>query len=71
MPQFHSPVFIYDAVRTPKAKVRRSGGTLADVPAHELLGQVLVALQDRGLPAPLVDDVLIGTSTAVGEQGGD
>ncbi len=71
MPQFHSEVFIYDAVRTPKAKVRRNGGTLADVPAHELLGQVLVALQDRGLPAPLVDDVLIGTSTAVGEQGGD
>jgi acetyl-CoA C-acetyltransferase len=35
MPQFNSKVFIYDAVRTPKAKVRRSGGTLADVPAHE------------------------------------
>ena len=71
MPQFHSEVFIYDAVRTPKAKVRRNGGTLADVPAHDLLGQALAALQDRGLPAQLVDDVLIGTSTAFGEQGGD
>jgi acetyl-CoA C-acetyltransferase len=71
MPQFQSEVFIYDAVRTPKAKVRRGGGTLADVPAHDLLGQALAALQDRGLPAQLVDDMLIGTSTAFGEQGGD
>src|SRR5260370_22752281 len=71
MPQFRSGVFIYDAVRTPKAKVRRGGGTLAGVPAHDLLGRVLAALEGRGLPAHVVDDVLIGTSTAVGEQGGD
>lgn len=71
MSQFRSEVLIYDAVRTPKAQVRRDGGTLADVPAHDLLGQVLVALQDRGLPADLVDDVLIGTSTPIGDQGGD
>jgi acetyl-CoA C-acetyltransferase len=71
MSQLHSEVFIYDAVRTPKATVRRNGGTLADVPAHDLLGRALAALQDRGLPAQLVDDVLIDTSTAVGEQGGD
>ena len=71
MPQFPSEVFIYDAVRTPKAKVRRSGGTLAEVPSHDLLGQLLTALMERGLPPHVVDDVLIGTSTAVGEQGGD
>jgi acetyl-CoA C-acetyltransferase len=48
MPQFLSEVLIYDAVRTPKAKVRRSGGTLAAVPAHDLLGQALAALPSSG-----------------------
>jgi acetyl-CoA C-acetyltransferase len=71
MPQFRSGVYIYDAVRTPKARVRRHGGTLADVPAYDLLGQLFVALQQRGLSTHLVDDVLIGTSTAVGDQGGN
>jgi acetyl-CoA C-acetyltransferase len=71
MSQFHSGVYIYDAVRTPKGRVRRSGGTLAEVAPYDLLGQVLTALQQRGLPAQQVDDVLIGTSTAVGDQGGD
>src|SRR5690349_14598471 len=71
MSQFTSGVFVYDAVRTPKARVRREGGTLAGVPAHDLLGQLLSALRDRGTPAEIVDDVVIGTSTAVGEQGGN
>ena len=71
MSQFSSGVYIYDAVRTPKARVRREGGTLAGLPAHELLGQLLTALRERGLPADLVDDMVIGTSTAIGEQGGD
>ena len=71
MPQFTSDVFIYDAVRTPKGRVRRQGGTLAHVAAHELLAQLLVALEERGLPTDTVDDMLIGTSTAVGEQGGN
>jgi acetyl-CoA C-acetyltransferase len=71
MAQFRSGVYIYDAVRTPKSRVRRKGGTLARVPAYDLLGQLLVALQQRGLSTHLVDDVLIGTSTAVGDQGGN
>ncbi|QBJ96367.1 thiolase family protein [Rhodococcus sp. ABRD24] len=71
MSQFTSGVYIYDAVRTPKARARRQGGTLAAVPAHELLAQLLSALQDRGLPAEAVDDVIVGTSTAAGEQGGN
>ncbi|MHA3021815.1 thiolase family protein [Mycobacterium sp. BMJ-28] len=71
MSQFARGVYLYDAVRTPKARVRRHGGTLADVPAYELLGQLLSALRQRGLPAHVVDDVLIGTSTAVGDQGGN
>ncbi|MFD7846623.1 thiolase family protein [Nocardia sp. NPDC059764] len=71
MPQFTSDVYLYDAVRTPKARVRRHGGTLAATPAHDLLAQLLCALQERGLDADAVDDVIVGTSTAVGEQGGN
>ncbi|HLS79738.1 MAG TPA: thiolase family protein [Nocardia sp.] len=71
MTQFQPGVFVYDTVRTPKARVRRAGGTLAEVPAHELLAQVLNALCERGTPADRVDEVVIGTSTTVGEQGGD
>jgi len=69
--QFNSDVFVYDAVRTPKGRVRRGGGTLADVPAYELLATLLRALQARGLDAERVDDIVIGTSTAAGDQGGD
>lgn len=71
MSQFSSGVYVYDAIRTPKARVRKQGGTLADVPAHDLLGQLFTALHHRGLDPESVDDIVIGTSTAVGEQGGD
>ncbi|HNP57262.1 MAG TPA: thiolase family protein [Gordonia sp. (in: high G+C Gram-positive bacteria)] len=69
--QFAEDVYIYDAVRTPKGRVRRGGGTLAPVPSYELLGGLLRALADRGLDAERVEDVIIGTSTAFGEQAGD
>ncbi|MDH6281827.1 thiolase family protein [Prescottella agglutinans] len=71
MSQFSNGVFVYDAVRTPKARVRRNGGTLAGVPAYDLLAQLFSAVQERGLPPDVVDDILIGTSTAVGDQGGN
>ncbi len=71
MSQFTSEVYVYDAVRTPKGRVRRGGGTLSGVPAHELLATLLRALSVRGLDANRVEDVVIGTSTAAGEQGGD
>ena len=64
--QFAEDVYIYDAVRTPKGRVRRGGGTLAPVPSYELLGGLLRALADRGLDAERVEDVIIGTSTAFG-----
>ena len=51
--------------------MRRGGGTLAPVPSYELLGGLLRALADRGLDAERVEDVIIGTSTAFGEQAGD
>ncbi|MCD2104394.1 MAG: thiolase family protein [Rhodococcus sp. (in: high G+C Gram-positive bacteria)] len=71
MSQFSSGVYIYDAIRTPKARVRRQGGTLANVPAHDLLGQLLSAAAERGLAPELVRDIIIGTSTAFGDQGGN
>lgn len=71
MAQFSTGVFVYDAVRTPKGRVRRTGGTLAEVPPYELLATLLRALANRGLDAHIVEDMVIGTSTAAGEQGGD
>ncbi|MGW0046855.1 thiolase family protein [Nocardia cyriacigeorgica] len=71
MAQFTSEVYLYDAVRTPKARVRRYGGTLAATPAHDLLAQLLCGLTERGLDADAVDDVIVGSSTAAGEQGGN
>ncbi|MRH89402.1 acetyl-CoA C-acyltransferase [Nocardia sp. SYP-A9097] len=71
MKQLGSGVFVYEAIRTPKARVRRHGGTLADVPAYDLLAQLLRELQRRGLPVAEVDEVIVGTSTAFGDQGGN
>ncbi len=62
---------IIDTARTPRARVRREGGSLAHLPSADLLAVVLRALVDRGLTPEDVDDVIIGVSTAVGEQGGD
>ncbi|MEU6583454.1 acetyl-CoA C-acyltransferase [Nocardia sp. NPDC046763] len=64
-----SEAFVYDAVRLPRGRVRKGGGTLAEVPPYELFGQLLAALEERGCPPAAVDDVLVGVSTAVGEQG--
>jgi acetyl-CoA C-acetyltransferase len=66
--------YVYDVVRTPRARVRREAGTLAAVPPYELLGQLLAALDDRvGLSASSahVDELVVGVSTASGEQGAD
>lgn len=62
---------ILDAVRTPRARVRRGGGTLADLAPAELLAVVLRELAERGLPADRIDDLIVGVSTTVGEQGGN
>jgi acetyl-CoA C-acetyltransferase len=66
-----SEAYVYDAIRTPRARVRRDGGTLAGVPAYDLLAGLLRELSARGVPAEAVDDVVMGVSTTVGEQAGD
>ncbi|AFU00765.1 thiolase family protein [Nocardia brasiliensis] len=71
MPDTQSGAYIYDAVRLPRGRVRKDGGTLAEVPPYELFGQLLTALESRSLPPDSVDDIVVGVSTVVGEQGGD
>jgi acetyl-CoA C-acetyltransferase len=66
-----SNALILDAVRTPRARVRRGGGTLAALSPAELLAVVLRELTARGLRDERVDDVIVGVSTTVGEQGGN
>lgn len=60
--------YIIDAVRTPMAR-GKPGGALSAVHPVELLAMTLRALVDRnGLDPALVDDVLIGCVSQVGEQ---
>ena len=66
-----SEAFIYDAVRTPRGR-GKSDGSLHEVQPIQLLTSVLTALKDRNnLDTTLVDDVIMGCVTPVGEQGAD
>ncbi|WP_028080858.1 acetyl-CoA C-acetyltransferase [Solimonas soli] len=61
--------YIYDHVRTPRGK-GRSDGALNEITPLQLGTQVLQALRDRnGLDTGLVDDVVMGVVSPVGEQG--
>ncbi len=63
--------YIYDAVRTPRGKGKKDGRLHQVTPVH-LLGNLLHALQQRNqLDTALVDDVVLGCVTPVGEQGAD
>ncbi len=62
--------YIYDAVRTPRGK-GRADGSLNEVTALRLSAQVLDALKDRSsLDTRMIEDVIWGNVTQVGEQGG-
>jgi len=63
-------VFIYDHVRTPRGR-GRPDGSLHEIPAIELVTQLLEDIRDRNsLDTALLDDVVIGCAQPVGEQGG-
>ena len=63
--------FIYDAVRTPRGR-GKSDGSLHDVQPIQLLTSVLRELQKRNqLDTSLIDDVIMGCVTPIGEQGAD
>lgn len=63
--------YIFDAVRTPRGR-GKSDGSLHGIQPLTLLSTVLKALKERNqLDTPLLDDVIIGCVSPVGEQGGD
>jgi len=63
--------FIYDAVRTPRAR-GKADGSLHEVTALNLAAQALAGVKDRNeLDPALVEDVVLGCVDPVGEAGGD
>jgi acetyl-CoA C-acetyltransferase len=63
--------YIYDAVRTPRGR-GKSDGSLHTVQPVQLLTTVLQKLRDRNdLDTRLIDDVIMGCVTPIGEQGAD
>ncbi|GAA2977320.1 acetyl-CoA C-acetyltransferase [Microbacterium terrae] len=63
--------YIYDAVRTPRG--RNKGGSLHSVKPVDLVVGLIDALRERNpsLRADLIDDIVLGVVSPVGEQGGD
>lgn len=61
--------YVFDAVRTPRGRGKKSGSLYATRPI-DLLAQSLRALSSRSeLDTSLVDDVVIGCVTQTGDQG--
>ncbi len=61
--------YIYDHVRTPRGK-GRADGALNEITSLQLATQVLQALRDRSeLDTHLIDDVVLGIVSPIGEQG--
>ena len=67
-----SDALIIDACRTPRGIGKQGKGALAHLHPQHLAATVLRALVERnGFDTADVDDVVWGTSSQVGEQGGD
>lgn len=65
----NTEAYIYEAIRTPRGK-GRANGALHGVTPIRLLQTLLDTLRQRSLPeTALVDDLMIGCVTPVGEQG--
>ena len=71
------PVYIYDAVRTPRARgiaptETKPGGALAHLPPQELVRQLIAAFDDRAERpvSPLVGQLSLACVGQVGAQGG-
>ncbi|MTV40862.1 acetyl-CoA C-acetyltransferase [Duganella radicis] len=66
-----SDAYIYEAIRTPRGKGKKDG-SLHSVKPISLLTGLLGELQQRHqLDTALVDDVVLGCVTPIGEQGAD
>ncbi|MFH8253621.1 acetyl-CoA C-acetyltransferase [Streptomyces roseolus] len=66
-----SDAYIYDAVRTPRGKNR--GGALHGTKPVDLVVGLIHAVQERNpsLDPEVIDDIVLGVVSPVGEQGGD
>jgi len=64
-----SSSYVVDALRTPRGRGKPGKGALSSVHPQELLAQVLRGLEQRGLSARDVDDVVVGCVSQSGEQG--
>jgi acetyl-CoA C-acetyltransferase len=63
--------WIIDCVRTPRGRGKKETGALREVHPQELFAQTLNALVARnGFDPRDVEDVVVGTVTEIGEQGG-
>ncbi len=63
--------YIFDAIRTPRGKGKKSG-SLHEVRPIELLSTLLVALKEKhDLDTAQIDDCLIGVNAPLEEQGGN
>ncbi|MEO7110864.1 MAG: acetyl-CoA C-acyltransferase, partial [Polyangiaceae bacterium] len=66
-----SDVFIYEALRTPRGKAR-ADGSLASVAPHELVSQLIAALETRSeIDRKIADGLILGCVGQVGAQGGN
>lgn len=64
--------YIIDACRTPRGIGKVGKGALAEIHPQQLAATVLAALRDRNdLDTATVDDIIWGTSSQKGAQGGD
>ena len=63
--------YIYESVRTPRG-IGKGSGSLAPVSPVQLLTTLLSALKERNnLDTTLVEDLIVGCVTQIGEQGGN
>ena len=66
-----SEAFIYDAIRTPRGRGKKTGA-LHEVKPVTMVADLLNTLQERnGFETESVDDIVLGCVTAVGDLGAD
>jgi acetyl-CoA C-acetyltransferase len=66
----NAPVYIVDAVRTPRGRGKAGKGALSGIHPQELLAQSFQHLQKKaGFDPARVEDVMLGAVSQVGEQG--
>jgi acetyl-CoA C-acetyltransferase len=63
--------YIYEAIRTPRGKGKKDGGLHSVKPVSLLSGLMCELQQRHRLDTALIDDVVLGCVTPVGDQGAD